>query len=228
MSTRSNSAPLRVRVVSAGIAIGLIVVTIFITIRLLTDVPHLSAGTLPEDPFSRNFVRHPWLTYLHIGPGALYLFGAPLQLSARFRRTHLTLHRRLGRVLLASGLVSALFAIVFGVLHPYGGPIESAASVAFGCWFLACLTLAFAAVRRRDIAQHRRWMIRAFAVGIGIATIRLWVGTFIAVHAAVTGLHPDGPVASTFGLAFWLGFACTALVGEWWLRRPGLARIRPA
>ena len=154
-------------------------------------------------------------------------------MSTRFRRKHLALHRRLGRVLLASGLVSAVVAITFGVLHPYGGPVEAAASVAFGCWFLACLTLAFAAVRRRDIAQHRRWMIRAFAVGIGIATIRLWVGLFIAVHAAITQTRPDGPVASTFGLAFWLGFATTALVGEWWLRQPGRTKspqpaIRPA
>ena len=84
---------------------------------------------------------------------------------------------------------------------------------------MTCLGVAFAAVRRRDIAEHRRWMIRAFAVATGIATIRLWTGAFIAVHHAMTGTEPNGPVAETFGLAFWLGLTTNVLVGEWWLRR---------
>jgi hypothetical protein len=36
---------------------------------------------------------------------------------------------------------------------------------------LGCLVLAVRAIRRDDIVHHRRWMIRAFAIGIGIGTI---------------------------------------------------------
>jgi hypothetical protein len=58
-------------------------------------------------------------------PGVLYLLGAPLQLSQRVRTKHSTLHR-LGRVLLASGLLNfpdsfaAAFWIAFS-LHVLAG-----------------------------------------------------------------------------------------------------------
>lgn len=34
----------------------------------------------------------------------------------------------------------------------------------------ACLVLGFTAIRRRDIAAHRAWMIRAYAIGLGAGT----------------------------------------------------------
>jgi hypothetical protein len=57
------------------------------------------------------------------------------------------------------------------------------ATVLFGVWFLICLVLAFRAIRGGDIAQHRRWMIRAFAIGVGVGTIRIWIALFV-----ITGL----------------------------------------
>ena len=48
----------------------------------------------------------------------------------------------------------------------------------FGLWFLTCLVLAVRAIRRDDIVHHRRWMIRAFAIGIGIGTVRIWLALF--------------------------------------------------
>ena len=112
-----------------------------------------------------RFVQHPWIAYLHIGPGILYLLGAPLQLSYRFRSRHYTFHRRLGRLLAGSALLSGIFALAFGILFPFGGIIEVTAVVVFGLWFLTCLTLAIRAIRGDDMVHHRRWMIRAFAVG---------------------------------------------------------------
>lgn len=209
----------RVTVMAGLIGAELVIVVMFIVARLTVDIPHLRAGAVPDEPFSRNYVAHPWPAYLHIVPGLVYLLGAPFQLSARFRRGHLTLHRRMGRVLIAVGAFSVVLALFIGISHPFGGWVEGTATVVFGLWFLTCLGLALAAVRRRNIANHRRWMIRAFAVGIGIATIRVWVGIFLALHHALTSAPPNGPQASTFGLAFWLGFAVNVAVGEWWLRR---------
>ena len=69
--------------------------------RFVIDMPNLAAGTLPEDESHHRYVQQPWLAYLHLTPGVLYLLGAPLQLSYRFRSRHYTFHRRLGRVLAA-------------------------------------------------------------------------------------------------------------------------------
>jgi uncharacterized membrane protein len=209
-------------VVAVLVVFGILTVLGTLSELLVESIPHLTAGTVPDtdDPYTRNYVLHPWPAALHIVPGFIYLLGAPLQLSARFRRKHLTFHRRLGRVLIPAGMVAAIFALVIGITHPFGGVIEGSATAAFGLWFLTCLTLAFLAVRRRDIARHRRWMIRGFAVAIGIAGIRLWVGVLGAIQSAVTDVVVMSPQQGTYGIAFWLGFSSTVLAGEWWLRRP--------
>jgi uncharacterized membrane protein len=119
--------------------------------------PTSLAGTVPLDTYDVRFVEHHWLAYLHIGPGIDYLLGAPLQLSHRFRSRHYTFHRRLGRVLAGAALMSGVFALVFGILYPFRGIVETAAVVVFGLWFLACLILAIRAIRGDDMVHHRRW-----------------------------------------------------------------------
>jgi hypothetical protein len=198
------------RVLAVFVALLLVIMLVSITRRLLIDVPHVAAGTLPEDAYDVRFVQHHWIAYLHIGPGALYLLGAPLQLSYRFRSRHYTFHRRLGRVLAGSALLSGLFALVFGILFPFGGPVEVAAVVVFGLWFLACLTLAIRAIRRDDMFHHRRWMIRAFAVGVAVGTIRIWIGLFQGFEL----LEFD----ESFAPAFWISFSLHAAAAELWLR----------
>lgn len=205
----------------AAVLIGALVaiVLVFATIRVVVDWPNILAGT-PGDDFSARYVAHPWLAYLHIAPGVVYLLGAPLQLSRRFRTRHYEVHRRLGRVLLTCALVTGLFALIFGVPRAWGGAVEAAATVVFGCWFLVCLVLAFWAIRRDDVRQHRRWMIRGFAVGIGVGTIRIWVGIFEGVEQAISGgTTPATPDPTMFGVAFWLAFTMHVALGEWWLRR---------
>jgi hypothetical protein len=87
--------------VGITVAILILIVLGFAAVRLSVDVPSLTAGTVPDDPYDARFVRHPWLTYLHIGPGVLYMVGATLRLAYWFRRHHYSVHRRLGRILLA-------------------------------------------------------------------------------------------------------------------------------
>lgn len=213
--------PRRVTVVTVLVGLGILTVFGSLGSVLAESIPHLKAGTVPDvdDPYTRNYVLHPWPAALHIVPGVIFLLGAPLQLSARFRRKHLTFHRRLGRVLIPAGMVAAIFALAVGLTHPFDGLVEALATVVFGLWFLACLSVAFVAIRRRDIARHRRWMIRAFAVAIGIAGIRVWVIIFGAIQSAVTETIAMSPQLGTYGIAFWLGFSSTVIAGEWWLRR---------
>jgi uncharacterized membrane protein len=172
------------------------------------DMPHLAAGTQPEDEFDRCYVGQPWLAYLHLTPGVLYLLLAPLQLAYRFRSRHYTFHRRLGRVLVGAATISGVFALIFGGRFAFGGLPEASAAVIFGLWFLTCLVLAVRAIRRDDIVHRRRWMIRAFAIGIG--TTRIWLALL-----QVTGLLD---FASSFGPAFWISFSLHAAAAELWLR----------
>jgi uncharacterized membrane protein len=212
--------PRMVRLIAIAVAMLVGIVLGSIGARLTTDWPNILAGTVPDDDFAERYVAHPWISYLHIGLGLAYLLGAPLQLSRRFRTRHYPVHRRLGRVLLTCGLFSGVFALIFGLLYPWGGPIEGSATLIFGLWFVASLVLAFRAIRRGDVRQHRRWMIRAFAVGVGIGTIRIWIGIFTAVVLSTSdAADPLLPDPFTFGISFWLAFTMHVAIGEWWLRR---------
>ena len=195
-----------------GITVGILILIVlaFVVGRLLVDVPNLATGRLPNDEENARFARHPWLTYLHILPGVLYMVGATLQLAYWFRRRHYTFHRRLGRILLAAGLLTGVFAVALGLAFPFGGLAELSATVLFGIWFLVCLLLAFRAIRADDIVQHRRWMIRAFAIGVAVGTIRIWIAIFV-----ISGLLT---LPAAFGPAFWISFTLHALIAELWLR----------
>ena len=219
-TAQRDSAPRSMRPVAVAIGLLILIVLAFVARRLSVDVPNVSAGTTPDDPFSVRYVEHPWRAYLHIAPGVIYLLGAPFQLSRRFRTRHYTLHRRMGRVLLSCALLSGTFALVFGIPFAWGGGLEASATVVFGAWFVACLVLAFRAIRSDNVPQHRRWMIRAFAVGVGIGTIRIWVGIFEGIEQTRSGgTTPATPDHTMFGVAFWLAFTMHVLIGEWWLRR---------
>jgi uncharacterized membrane protein len=212
--SRRSSAAARVRsrrpvLIFIGVLIGIVLTSY--GFRIATDAPFLLTGTDPEpEDFEARYVAHPWLAYVHMTPGVLYLLGAPLQLSERFRTKHYTAHRRLGRVLVTAALVSVSLALIFGLRFPWGGTPEAIATAVFGCWFLACLLLAVRAIRRGKVSIHRRWMIRAFAVGVGVGTIRIWIGLLLG-----TGLLD---FHNSFAAAFWIGLSLNVLAAEWWIR----------
>ena len=205
------------------------VVVAFFVVRLVTDVPDVLAGVLPSrDSFEYRYVREPVPAYVHIVPGMVFLLGALFQLSGRVRSRHLAGHRRLGRVLVPAGLLSGVLAVVVGVWFPFGGPTEAVAAVLFGAWFVVTLVLGWRAVRRRDVLAHRRWMIRAFAVALGVGTIRVWIGLFQLVGLLAI---QDGRGTVWFGVSFWLALVLHAVAAEIYLRarpRPGPVRRRVA
>jgi hypothetical protein len=55
-------------------------------------------------------------------------------------------------------------------------------------------------------------MIRAFAVGLAVATIRPIIGVFFAT-SRLTGLTPR----DFFGTAFWIGFVLQLIAAEVWI-----------
>lgn len=193
-----------------GFAIFLIVVVVvFVGIRVTTDVPNITGGVIPpEDDFDRRYAENPVLAYLHILPGMVYLIGAPFQVSMRFREGNLGRHRVLGRVVLASGAITGVFAIVVGFVMPFGAVAESTASMVFGLYFLVALLLAYQAIRNGSITVHRRWMIRAFAIGMAVGLIRIVIGTGEAIGIGI---------ADSFGAAFWIAFVVMAFLAEFWL-----------
>jgi uncharacterized membrane protein len=160
------------------------------------------------------FARHPLLTLVHIVPGTLFMILGPFQFSATIRARYPRRHRINGRIFLINGLIIGVSALVMSFAMPaIGGVNQAAATTLFGMFFLFALLKAFWHIRHRDIALHREWMIRAFAIGLAVATIRPIVGIFFAT-SRLSGLTPH----EFFGTAFWIGFVLHLLAAEAWIR----------
>jgi hypothetical protein len=97
------------------------------------------------------------------------------------------------------------------------------AIVLFAIMFLGFLTVAYLAIRRGDVARHREWMIRAFAVALGISTVRV-VGLVFDFVFTPAGLRP--PVI--FVLSIWSGWFITVGAAEVWLWRTRVPMRAPA
>jgi uncharacterized membrane protein len=189
------------------------------TLALLAPAP--APSNFPEAAaMDVGFARHPFLTMLHITPGLLFILLAPLQFVRTLRSRKPKLHRWMGRVVLVSGVIIGSSALVMSPQMAIGGPNETAATMLFAIVFLFSLSKAFLHIRRARVALHREWMIRAFAVGFAVASIRPIVGVFFAT-ARLTHLTPH----DFFGTAFWLGFTIQLMVAEIWINytRPRIA-----
>jgi uncharacterized membrane protein len=76
-------------------------------------------------------------------------------------------------MVVAIGLVVGGTALFMGLVIPFSGWPERVVIGFFGGLFLVALVKGFSHVRAGRVALHREWMIRAFAVGLSIATMRL-------------------------------------------------------
>jgi hypothetical protein len=74
----------------------------------------------------------------------------------------------------------------------------------------ACLILGVTTIRRGDVAAHRAWMIRAYAIGLAAGTQAFTIG----IGAALIG---TGGVRGDLASA--AGWAINLAVAEWLIRR---------
>ncbi|WP_406830627.1 DUF2306 domain-containing protein [Pedococcus sp. KACC 23699] len=165
-------------------------------------------------PADARFTASPLPVVVHIVCAAVFALLGSLQFVGGFRRRRPGWHRASGRVLVAAGAgvaLSALWLTLFFAPQPDSGPLLLVLRIAFGSALLATLGLGVAAIRRGDVAGHRAWMVRAYAIALGAATQVFTEG----VGGAVLG---DGPLAldASRGAAWAINLA----VAEWVIRRP--------
>ena len=173
-----------------------------------------SATFYLREPYNPGFLEFPAIVALHVVLGGAYLALAPFQFVKRIRSRHLAYHRRAGRLLVAIGLVVGVTALFTGLVIPFSGWAERVIIGLFGTFFLFALLRGFVHVRAGRINPHREWMIRAFAIGLSIATQRLiFVPAFFLV--ADPSLEQLQAISAA---AFLAAFVAHAGVAEAWIR----------
>ncbi|MEU8018866.1 DUF2306 domain-containing protein [Micromonospora parva] len=172
-------------------------------------------GTGPEvTAANARFVADPLPVVLHIVGAVVYTILGAFQFVPRLRRHRW--HRRAGRVLVPGGLTVAFSGMWMAVgydLPAHDNDVLAGMRLVFGSVMAGAILLGLAAVLRRDIDRHRRWMVRGYAIGLG-------AGTQAFTHAPyliAVGEQPDGNLRAGLVVAGWL---INLAVAEWYLRRP--------
>jgi uncharacterized membrane protein len=182
------------------------------------EEPHPARRAADVADADRGFAAFPLTTLAHVIPGALFLGLAPLQFWAGFRNRHRNLHRWSGRLLVVLGMVIAPAGIFFAVWRPFGGFMESLIVVAMGAWFLVSLVRGFLSARKGEIERHRRWMIRAFAMGLAISVMRV-ISLPLDIMLAPAGVGPR----QIFIVMLGTGFVMMVVASEMWIAYAGRA-----
>jgi uncharacterized membrane protein len=124
-------------------------------------------------PTNPRMTASPLPVVVHIVSAVAYAVFGAFQFSATLRRRRPRWHRLAGRVVGVLGLAvafSALWMTQFYPRQPGTGELAYIFRLAFGSGMAVSIILGIAAIRRRDIAGHRAWMTRAYALALGAAT----------------------------------------------------------
>ena len=172
---------------------------------------------LPSDP---RFAASPVPLVVHVVAAVVYAVLGAFQFSVRLRRRRPGWHRRAGRLLVLLGLAVAFSGLWMTVAYPRKegtGEILWVVRLLVSSGMGASLVLGLVAIRDRNIARHRAWMTRAYALALGAGTQAFTVGFGEAAFGA-------GVVRTDLMMA--AAWAINLAIAEWVIRRPAARRAR--
>jgi uncharacterized membrane protein len=180
-------------------------------LRVTPGTPEYARAEAEVVRTANNYTAHPWYVAMHLVPGLLIFLLAPLQFSQRIRTRHIRFHRWSGRTILIASIAIVISAFYFGVVRSAIHPSERAIIAIIIAGFVFAASRAYLAIRRRDVARHREWMIRTYAFLIGIGTVRV---VALAMPVFARG-HDLGIAVIT---TWWIGWLMTLGAAELWIR----------
>lgn len=192
---------------------GWAVMTVLSTLIALYAAKYASFD--PDTYFSQQRA-----TYLaHQLPLGIHIFGAlvalalgPWQFSARLRERSPRWHRRIGVTYLLGCLVGGIGALLLAPLA-YGGVVARLGFACLGVAWLATGGTGLRMILHGRVEEHRRWMVRSFALTFAAVTLRLMLAV-----AMVARLD----FRTSYTAIAWLCWVPNLLLAWWFTRvRPG-------
>jgi hypothetical protein len=153
---------------------------------------------------------------VHIAGGSVALFAGPIQLWLGLADRRMAVHRKLGILYIAAVVVSA-GAAYWLALHPSLGFAFGAGLAGLATAWLATTALAFMAIRRSLVEQHKEWMIRSYVVTFSFVNFR--VGLVLLQALGIGTLADDGAVMA------WACWSIPLLVTELFLQGRKIVRV---
>jgi hypothetical protein len=159
--------------------------------------------------------KRPWLL-THIAGGLIALLTGPVQLWLGLHNVRMDVHRRLGLVYIGG--------MVIGSIGAFGLALKTDGGIVFGSglFFLAVAwvtttTLAFVAIKKGLVDQHKEWTIRSYVVTFAFVTFR--AGQIALVGRGV-------PLEQAIGVMAWACWALPLLITEAAIQSRKIAAVR--
>jgi uncharacterized membrane protein len=176
----------------ALLAVG---IGLYPSIYYLTDMSR--TGLLAGKPLAvkSSLVWHT-LFYVHITFGGIALLIGWTQFSSRLRARYLSIHRRVGKVYVVAVLGSSC-AGFYIALFATGGIISVLGFGSLALIWLYTDIMAYSQIRRLNIPEHKKWMIRNYALTFAAVTLRIYLplmvpflfhGDFMAAYRTISWL----------------------------------------
>jgi hypothetical protein len=175
----------------------------------------LPLGGSPGPQVLANLFANPFLL-IHAAGAGTALLVVPFQLLPALRRRR-ALHRWLGRAYASAVVIGGSAGLALSV-GTTAGPI---AGLGFGLLAVIWLYVTgqgWLTARARRFDEHRRWMIRSFALTFAAVTLRAYMPLAMLAH-----LDMD----QAYRAIAWLAWVPNLVVAELYLRRAAL-RLQPA
>lgn len=193
-------------------ALAALIALLFLVAPSIVRLGFLLEPTASTAPTDLAFATNRGLGFLHILPGLLMVVLAPVQLSDALRRRSPLVHRVSGWAFVLTGLALSTTGAVMNVQFPVvGGWLKLSVIWVMCVALVVTLGLALLALRRRDVAGHRRWMLRAVGIALSGGTAGIFAGPLFVMNGTVSDLM--------VGVSRWLGFLITVGLVEVFLRR---------
>jgi hypothetical protein len=181
-------------------------------------------------PPPKGFALYYPLLVAHVLFGAVAMLTCCVQIWPWFRQRHPGAHRMIGRIYVFGSVIPAgLIGLMIGAVSPFG-PFIRVSNVLLATLWLTCTITGFWMARHNRLVEHRRWMIRSFALTMSVITNRVWAAIAVVVLLPQLPTTFEGNatmmVQTIAGLSGWLGWVIPLLLAEWWLERGGVATLQ--
>jgi uncharacterized membrane protein len=179
------------------------------TVIALYGMAYVVIGAPMYPPGLRDsFLTRPWGINPHAFFGTFALLLGALQLHPRSRDRR-PLHRRLGTAYVISCMAVGV-AGLYMAPYAFGGWVSRSGFATLAVLLLATTARAYVLARRRRITEHRRWMLRSYALIFAAVTLRVELPLLTAAFDDFT------PAYLTVA---WLSWVPNLLAVEWYVRR---------
>jgi uncharacterized membrane protein len=133
----------------------------------------LPLGSVVHPDMKASFLTHKAGIYAHIFASAVAICLGPFQFLASIRRRFVRLHRWMGRVYLGIGVLVGGLAGLYMATFAFGGVVSKLGFAMLAMLWLYTGLRAFLAIRRGEVTEHRRWMVRNFSLTLAAVTLRI-------------------------------------------------------